>query len=230
MCFRPKEIPRCGRDDKGAIPGGHRPLEAAPWRGTERSPPTFADPDCIVNETTAAHDEQDRALVRQYLDGDRNAAGSLVDRYQGIVFNLALRMLGNVEDAEDVTQTVFGNAFASMSSYDPKYRFFSWIYRMTVNESLNQLKRRKTMITLDDRSDIPARGISTDTAVEAEDLVKMALTDLRPEDRAVVVLRHFRSLSYTEIAEVLGIPVITVKSRLFTARERMRLVLNGQRA
>ena len=183
-----------------------------------------------MNETTAAHDEQDRALVRKYLDGDRNAAGSLVDRYQGVVFNLALRMLGNVQDAEDVTQTVFGNAFASIASYDPKYRFFSWIYRMTVNESLNQLKRRKTMITLDDRSDIPARGISTDNAVEAEDLVRLALTDLQPDDRAVVVLRHFRSLSYMEIAEVLGIPVITVKSRLFTARERMRLALNAQRA
>ena len=183
-----------------------------------------------MNETPAAHDADDRALVRQFLDGDGNAAGHLVDRYQGTVFNLALRMLGNVQDAEDVTQTVFGSAFASIGSYDPKYRFFSWIYRMTVNESLNQLKRRKAMITLDDRSDIPARGTSPDIAVEAEDLVRMALTDLQPDDRAVVVLRHFRSLSYMEIAEVLGIPVITVKSRLFTARERMRLALSAQRA
>ena len=176
------------------------------------------------------HDDEDRALVRQYLDGDRRAAGSLVDRYQKTVFNIALRMLGNVQDAEDVTQTVFGNAFDAMDSYDPKYRFFSWIYRMTVNESLNQLKRRKKMITLDERSDVPARGIPTDNAVEAEDLVRTALKDLTPDDRAIVVLQHFRSLSYTEIAEVLGIPVITVKSRLFTARERMRLALNAQRA
>jgi RNA polymerase sigma-70 factor (ECF subfamily) len=183
-----------------------------------------------VNETPAEHDEQDRALVRQYLDGDRKAAGSLVDRYQKTVFNIALRMLGNVQDAEDVTQTVFGNAFASIDSYDPKYRFFSWIYRMTVNESLNQLKRRKPMITLDDRSDLPARGVPTENAVEAEDLVTKALMDLQPDDRAVVVLQHFRALSYSEIAEVLGIPVITVKSRLFTARERMRLALSAQGA
>jgi RNA polymerase sigma-70 factor (ECF subfamily) len=183
-----------------------------------------------VIETPAAHDDDDRALVRRYLDGDRHAAGSLVDRYQRIVFNIALRMLSNVQDAEDVTQTVFGNVFDSISSYDPKYRFFSWIYRMTVNESLNQLKRRKPMMTLDDRSDIPARQVSTDDAVETEDLVRMALMDLNPDDRAIVVLQHFRALSYAEIAEILEIPVITVKSRLFTARERMRLALNAQRA
>lgn len=192
--------------------------------------PTFADPDCTVNEIPAGPDEQDRALVRRYLDGDRDAASGLVDRYQRTVFNLALRMLGNVQDAEDITQTVFGNAFASIRSYDPKYRFFSWIYRMTINESLNQLKRQKPMITLDERSDIPARGIPTDHAVEAEDLVRMALMDLHPDDRAVVVLQHFKSLSYLEIAEVLGIPVITVKSRLFTARERLRLALHAQGA
>ena len=183
-----------------------------------------------MNETPAAHDEQDRALVRRYLDGERDAACGLVDRYQRTVFNLALRMLGNVQDAEDVTQTVFGNAFVSIRSYDPKYRFFSWIYRMTVNESLNQLKRRKPMVTLDERSDIPVRGIATDDMVEADDLVRMALMGLDPDDRAVVVLQHFRSLSYMEIAEVLEIPVITVKSRLFTARERLRLALHAQGA
>jgi RNA polymerase sigma-70 factor (ECF subfamily) len=183
-----------------------------------------------VNQTPAVDDERDRALVRQYLDGDRTAAGSLVDRYQRTIFNLAFRMLGNVLDAEDVTQTVFGNAFAAMSSYDPKYRFFSWIYRMTMNESLNQLKRRKPMLTLDDRADLPVRGVATDAAVEAEDLVTKALMELHPDDRAVVVLQHFRSLSYMEIAEVLGIPVATVRSRLFTARERMRLVLQAQGA
>jgi RNA polymerase sigma-70 factor (ECF subfamily) len=66
--------------------------------------------------------------------------------------------------------------------------------------------------------------------VEAEDLVRLALMNLNPDDRAIVVLQYFRSLSYAEIAEVLGVPVITVKSRLFTARERMRLALSAQRA
>lgn len=139
-------------------------------------------------------------------------------------------MLGNVQDAEDVTQAVFCNAFLSMSSYDPKYRFFSWLYRMTVNESLNQLKRRKPTVTLDEQSGIAVPEIAADHAMEEEDRVRLALMGLRPDDRAIVVLRHFVSLSYERIAEVLELPVRTVKSRLFTARERLRLALLAQRA
>jgi RNA polymerase sigma-70 factor (ECF subfamily) len=185
---------------------------------------------CTSNETSVAADEQDRALVRLFLDGDPNgdAASGLVDRYERRVFTIALRMLGNVQDAEDVTQTVFYNVFASLQSYDPKYRVFSWIYRMTVNESLNHLKRRKPMVTLEQDSSIPVRGIAVDDALEAEDLVGRAMMDLTANDRAVVVLRHFRFLSYDEMANVLELPVRTVKSRLFTARERLRLALLAQ--
>lgn len=166
--------------------------------------------------------------MRRCLDGERAAAGDLVDRYQRRLFNVALRMLGNVQDAEDVTQTVFGNAFDSLRSYDPRYRFFSWIYRMAVNESLNALKRRKRTVSLDDGLGIAAPGVATERAVEAEDQVGRALLELGPDDRAVVVLRHFLSFSYEEIADVLDVPAKTVKSRLFTARERLRIALNGR--
>jgi len=176
-------------------------------------------------ETPDTTDEQDRALVRRYLGGERDAAGGLVDRYQKRLFNVALRMLGNAQDAEDVTQTVFLNAFVKLRTYDPRYRFFSWIYRMTVNESLNVLKRRKRIVTLED---IPVPGAGPDRATEVEDRVGKALMQLKPDDRAVVVLRHFVAFSYEEIADVLEIPVKTVKSRLFTARERLRLTLREQ--
>ena len=134
-----------------------------------------------------------------------------------------------MQDAEDVTQTTFGNAFAALESYDPKYRFFSWIYRMTVNESLNTLKRRREVVSLDGSMDVPASDDS-DNAADAEERVGRALLDLRPDDRAVVVLRHFVSFSYEEISEVLDVPVKTVKSRLFTARERLRDSLVAARA
>lgn len=179
--------------------------------------------------TGEAQDELDRDLVKRYLAGDREAAASLVDRHQRPVFNLALRMLGNVQDAEDVTQTVFCNAFVSMSSYDSKYRFFSWLYRMTINESLNQLKRRKHTVTLDEDAEIPVGEVAADH-VEMDDQVRTALMKLGPDDRAVVVLRHFVSLSYERIADVLEVPVRTVKSRLFTARERLRLALLAKKA
>jgi RNA polymerase sigma-70 factor (ECF subfamily) len=177
-----------------------------------------------LKETLVATDDQDRALVQRCLENHPDAAGDLVDRYQQRLFNVALRMLGNVQDAEDVTQTVFLNAFDSLGTYDPKYKFFSWIYRMTVNESLNTLKRRKPTVALEDDLEILAPGAAADRA-EAEDRVGRALMSLNPDDRAVVVLRHFVSFSYQEIADVLEIPVQTVKSRLFTARERLRFAL-----
>jgi RNA polymerase sigma-70 factor, ECF subfamily len=178
-----------------------------------------------LEETGAAADERDRALVRRYLEGQRDAAGVLVDRYQKPLFNVALRMLGNVEDAEDVTQTVFLNAFLKLRTYDPKYRFFSWVYRMTVNESLNVLKGRKRTVTLEAEPPVPAPEATADRVTEAQDLVGQALMRLKPDDRAVVVLKHFASFSYEEIAEILEVPVRTVKSRLFTARDRLRLAL-----
>ena len=181
--------------------------------------PTFPGFACTVVNSPAADDDLDRELVRRFLNGDRAAGDELVNRFHRSVYNVALRMLGNVQDAEDVTQTTFGNAFAALESYDPKYRFFSWIYRMTVNESLNTLKRRRNVVSLDGSFDIPA-GDSSES--DAEERVGRALLKLKPDDRAVVVLRHFVSFSYEEISDVLDVPVKTVKSRLFTARERLR--------
>ncbi len=164
------------------------------------------------------------------MNGERAAGDELVNRFHRSVYNVALRMLGNVQDAEDVTQTVFGNAFAAIDSYDPKYRFFSWIYRMTVNESLNTQNRRRNVVSLDGNFDFPASDTSSESASDAEDRVGTALLELKPDDRAVVVLKHFVSFSYEEISEVLGIPVKTVRSRLFTARERLRDSLLAARA
>lgn len=178
-----------------------------------------------MNEALAASDDIDRALVRRYLDGELAAGDELVNRHLQRMYNVALRMLGNVQDAEDVTQTAFGSAFAALGTYDPKYRFFSWIYRMTVNASLNTLKRRRNVVTLEGKFDTPAADAVTERAVEAEDRVGRALLELKPDDRAVVVLRHLEELSYDEISDAIGIPVKTVKSRLFTARQRLRQVL-----
>lgn len=181
-----------------------------------------------MEQTLLAVDEQDRALVREYLGGQQDAASGLVDRYQKRLYNLALRLLANVQDAEDVIQTVFLNAFAKLHTFDPRYRFFSWIYRMAVNESLNMLKRRKRTVALEDVPDLAAPATRSSNATAARDRVDRALLRLKPDDRAVVVLKHLESFSYEEIADVLDIPVRTVKSRLFTARERLRLTLLEQ--
>jgi len=100
---------------------------------------------------------------------------------------------------------------------------------MTVNESLNTLKRRRDVVSLDASFDALA-DVESQNASEAEESVGRALLELKPDDRAVVVLRHFVSFSYEEISDVLGVPVKTVKSRLFTARERLRQSLLVARA
>ena len=178
-----------------------------------------------MEETPLTTDEQDRALVRGVLEGRQESAGGLIDRYQKPLYNVAFRMLHDVQDAEDVTQTVFLNALLKLKTYDPKYRFFSWVYRMAVNESLNLLKRRKQTVTLEDAPGLPVRGSAADQVAEVQDRVGKALQELSPDDRAVVVLRHFVSFTYEEIADVLEVPVKTVKSRLFTARDRLRVLL-----
>jgi RNA polymerase sigma-70 factor (ECF subfamily) len=192
--------------------------------------PTFPKLVCTVVKSPAADDNLDRSLVQKHLNGDRAAGEELVNRYHRTVFNVALRMLGNVQDAEDVTQTTFGNVFESLGSYDPKYRFFSWIYRMTVNESLNTLNRRRNVVSIDGSLDFAAEDGASESAASAEERVGRALLELKPDDRAVVILRHFVSFSYEEISDVLEVPVKTVKSRLFTARERLRQSLLAARA
>lgn len=167
----------------------------------------------------------DEELVRRCLQGDREAFEPLVARYQHVLFNVALRMVGDYEDARDVAQTAFVKAYAKLGSFDPRHRFFSWLYRIMVNEALNLIDRRKPGAPLP-----PGLAVDVDPgavleATECAELVETALGELPPESREVLVLRHFGELSYQEMAETLAIPEKTVKSRLFTARQRLGEIL-----
>jgi RNA polymerase sigma-70 factor (ECF subfamily) len=172
----------------------------------------------------------DRALVKRCLRGNRTALAEVVEKYQRPLFNAAYRILGNREDAADVTQAAFLKAFEHLGNYDPKYKFFSWIYRIAVNESINQIKRNKKHEPLAENEATP--DSSPYSSVEDDDLkhwIQDGLMALGEDYRAVVVLRHFSDLSYREISDVLGIPEKTVKWRLYTARQSMkeRLTANG---
>lgn len=165
----------------------------------------------------------DRALVEQCLSGNTGAFGVLVDRYQEAVFNVALRMVNRYEDAQDIAQTVFLKAYRNLGGYKAEYKFFSWIYRMVINESINFLKRRRPVETLDDSPvslEPDPHGLLE--AAELRQTLERALGSLSPEHRAVIVLRHFEELTYGEIARTLQIPEKTVKSRLFSARRLLR--------
>jgi RNA polymerase sigma-70 factor (ECF subfamily) len=168
-------------------------------------------------------EEDDPALVLRCRDGDRNAFERLVIRYQKPVFNVALRMLRSRQDAMDVAQTTFLKAFEHLGDYDPAFRFYSWLYRIAINESLNALALRKPQDELD--ANVPDERPGPDRSAEGEQALKAiedALMLISPELRTVTVLRHITQLSYEDIAEALGLPEKTVKSRLHSARERLR--------
>jgi RNA polymerase sigma-70 factor (ECF subfamily) len=161
--------------------------------------------------------------VERCLAGDIQSFGVLVDKYQRVLYNLALRMLGDPEDARDASQTAFLKVWEKLSSFNPRFRFFSWIYRITVNECLNQIERRRRVEPLDPAVSLPSGedAAASLRAREASEQVQQALLRLTPEHREVVILRHFMEMSYVEIATTLTISEKTVKSRLYEARQRL---------
>ncbi|MGH8800706.1 MAG: RNA polymerase sigma factor [Casimicrobiaceae bacterium] len=178
-------------------------------------------------------DEADRALIERYRKGDREAFTELVVRYQRPIYNAALWILRRAEDASDIAQIVFLRVAEHVDDYDPQYRFFSWIYRIAVNESLNLLRRNGSEDTLEDDGDIPEPESANPEArlnqAERAARVGQAMKSMSTMDRTVLTLRHFSECSYQEIAEILEVDETTVKSRLYEARQRLRSMLDDLR-
>ena len=171
-------------------------------------------------------EQDDLVLVRQCLDGDRKGFETLVDKYQRTIFNLALRVTNDCATAEDVAQSAFLKAFEGLKSFNPRYKFFSWLYRITVNEALNAVSQRKQTERLNEEQLLEERGPEETLARnETSDRVQDALMKLKVDHRVVVVLKHFQELSYVEIGQILDIPEKTVKSRLFSARTVLKDIL-----
>ena len=185
--------------------------------------PTSAAVACTSDE------DDDRLLLDRYLSGDRQAFTALVVRYQRVVYNAAFWILRKHEDANDISQTVFLKVAERAEEYDPRYKFFSWIYRITVNESLNLQRRQRHEDELDD--DVDPAGEERDgperkaIAAQLSRDLRRAMLTLPTNDRMVLTLRHFSECSYEDMAQILGIDEKTVKSRLFEARRRLRGLL-----
>ena len=165
-------------------------------------------------------------LVSRSLDGDADAYGELVTMHQRVLYNVALRMTGNREDAQDVTQIAFIKAYRSLASFDRSRKFFSWVYRILWNETLNLIQRRPRLEPLDD--EMPGVQVSPDHESEEREtsgLIQEAIQELPADYRQVILLRHFAQLSYQEMSRVIELPEKTVKSRLFTARRLLATIL-----
>jgi len=172
------------------------------------------------------HKDKDAALVNDCKRGDRRAMTRLVSQYQRPVFNAAYRILGNTDDAADATQTVFLKVFEHLADYDQKFKFFSWVYRIAVNEALNQVKKRRSQESLDDGQASSWQGPAE--ALDSKRLCKRvqdALMLLNEDYRTVVVLKHISGCSYQQISEILQLPEKTVKSRLYSARQLLKKTL-----
>lgn len=170
----------------------------------------------------------DQELVRRCLQGDTRAFDELVRAHQRVLYNVALRMVHDSDDARDVVQTTFVKAYSRLSTYDHSHKFFSWIYRILMNEALNQLSRRPPTESLDGHDQLPAPEDDPERAYansRRDEAIENALRRLPFDHQTVVVLRHFVALSYAEIATCLGISEQRVKSRLFEARRRLSALL-----
>lgn len=168
--------------------------------------------------------QTDRDLVRQARQGHTEAYGELVQNYQSLVFNVCYRLMGELREAEDMTQETFLHAFRHLGQYDPDRPFAAWIRRVATNLCINRYKTHKIdSLPFDEELEKPVPGDPvTPEAVqlqaEKSEKVRAAICSLAPVYRVVIELRHFQDLSYTEIAEQLNLPLSDVKSHLFRAR------------
>ena len=185
---------------------------------------------------------QEAEIVRWVLEGDADAFGAIVDEYQKNVYNLALRMTGNPEDAQDMSQEAFIKAFNSLASFRGDSKLSVWLYRIVSNVCLDFLrsrKRRQTVslnmddgeggtaeLEIPDLSAMPEEELNRRLTREA---VRKGLLSLPEDQREILLLREIEGLSYDEIAQALGLEAGTVKSRIFRARKRLcaQLVSGG---
>ncbi len=171
----------------------------------------------------------DAQLAIQFQNGDRKAFTMLVARYEKPIFNTAYRMVKNFDDAADITQNAFVKAYEKIDTFNPSYKFFNWLYKITVNETLNLIDRRKRRREFE--YDPPARLPSPEDDLELNEMshyLQTALDAMSYDQRIVIVLKHLLLLPYCEIADILDLPEKTVKSRLFSARHVLRKELLKQ--
>ncbi|MGH2710937.1 MAG: RNA polymerase sigma factor [Actinomycetota bacterium] len=174
-------------------------------------------------------DVPDDELIRRHLTGDRAAFGALVERHQTRVYNLAYRMLGRPEDAADATQDAFVTAMRKLEGFRGASSFTTWLHRVTVNTCYDALRKRQREIPVEEeeQTDSPAPGDVAEESATAVD-VQRALLEVPEEFRAVLIMHDVQGLPYEAIAEALGAPIGTVKSRLHRGRVSLARALRGE--
>ena len=168
--------------------------------------------------------KEDQLLVRAILSGDIHSFGILYSKYEGCIYRLMLKMSGDAATAEDLAHDAFVKMYENLEMYDPKYKFFSWFYRLAINIAINAGKRKKEISDNDNYFE-PLADSNPVSELEQKELrlnMNRLIAKLDSKYRLVIVLKYTQQLSYAEIADILNIPEKKVKSRLFSARELLR--------
>ena len=178
--------------------------------------------------------EQELLLIRRVQAGETEAFEDLVRAHEKTVYNLALRMTGNPQDAEDMAQEAFLKAYRSLPEFRGESKFSVWLYRIVSNVCLDHLRRQSrrpaVSLTTEDEEgeaqqwDVPDESLSPERLLEQKltrEAVQKGLRQLPEEQRQILLLREIKGLSYEEIGEILALEPGTVKSRIFRARKRL---------
>ncbi len=172
-------------------------------------------------------------LIERANEGDQAAFGTLVERYQNAVYNLAYRMLGSPEEAEDAAQEIFVRIYRQLARYDPERKFSTWVLTIATNYCIDQLRRRRMQLVPLENIIPWARAREAGPEGEAlsresRDEVQRLLREMPEKYRAVLVLRYWQDLSCAEIADILKLPEGTVKTQLHRARKALGQLIEGQ--
>ncbi|HUX21769.1 MAG TPA: RNA polymerase sigma factor [Spirochaetia bacterium] len=184
-----------------------------------------------VSEPTV---DTETLLIREALTGDRDAFSRLMLQYAQRIYRGVCFIVRNIDDAKDITQETFLRAYRGLGSFDPSKPFYPWIHRIARNLSLNYIGRaERKNLSLPEGDPFPARtedpALSIIHEAESESLYR-AIDRLTPEHREIIMLKHFGECSYAEIAEIVGIPIGTVMSRLYNARMKLKSLLSEENA
>ena len=183
----------------------------------------------MINESYNVTEEVE--LVRASLSGDKNAFGEIVNRYQKMVARTVKGMLGDSVFAEDIGQEVFINLYSSLSEFRGEAKLSTYIQKIAVNLTLNEIKRRKRFFSLfsqkanNEMYEFEIADYDTEERIEASEIVHKALMGLDPKFRIIVTMRMLQGYTTKETAEILDLPLGTVLSRLSRAQEQLRNIL-----
>ena len=187
-----------------------------------------------TSESMASESISDAACVRRLQRGDIDAFEILVRRHEKAIFNLVYRMLGNYDDAAETAQEVFLSAYRAIGQFRGESNFSTWLYRIALNHATTRRKstnlRQKRLVPIDGSDMVDDTQLGPAETLEKKELrerVQRALNELEPEDATVILLRDLQDIPYEDVAQMLKIPVGTVKSRLHRARRALKTHLTA---